>query len=111
MSTTPEADIFERLHAVIRDRAGTPRADSYVSGLLCRGLDAIHGKIVEESGELIDASHRQNREAIIHEAADLWFHTLVLLGHHEIDPARIRAELERRWGTSGLTEKAGRAKK
>ena len=110
MSTTPESDIFDRLYAVIRDRAGTPRADSYVSGLLCRGPDAIHAKIDEESAELTEASTQRNRDAIVHEAADLWFHTMVLLGYHEIEPSRIRAELERRWGTSGLQEKAARSK-
>ena len=108
--STPHENIFERLYAVIRDRADAPRADSYVSGLLSQGLDAIHDKIAEESAELTEASTQHDRAAIIHEAADLCFHTMVLLGCHEITPSLITDELKRRWGISGLAEKAGRTK-
>ena len=49
-------------------------------------------------------------EAIVYETADLFFHVLVLLGYYEIEPQRIYAELERRFGTSGIAEKAARLK-
>ena len=49
-----------------------------------------------------------NPEQIVYEVADLWFHTLVLLAHQGLHPQAVLAELERRFGTSGLVEKAGR---
>jgi len=110
MSTNSGCDILSRLYEVVLDRRRAPSEKSYVASLLQEGAEKIHAKIAEESGEVLDASHRGSRTDIIHETADLWFHCIVLLGHHGIAPADIYRELERRWGTSGLEEKAGRSR-
>jgi phosphoribosyl-ATP pyrophosphohydrolase len=86
---------------------------SYVARLIKDGPVRIREKIDEEAGELIAAvgevaSGRQDR--IIHEAADLVFHALVLLGWAGADLQEVEAELSRRFGTSGLAEKASRAR-
>jgi phosphoribosyl-ATP pyrophosphohydrolase len=72
------------------------------------GTDAILKKIGEESAETILAAKSGERAGIVHEIADLWFHCLVLLAHEGIKPADVLAELERRFGVSGLEEKARR---
>jgi phosphoribosyl-ATP pyrophosphohydrolase/phosphoribosyl-AMP cyclohydrolase len=94
--------IFDRVYQVILDRKKHPRPDSYVSSLLKMGKDRILRKIGEESGELIIGSKNNQKAEIISEMADLWFHTLVLLGYHGITPQEIYQELEQRHGKSGL---------
>ena len=106
MST--ENDILAELYTVVRSRCSTPSASSYVTALLQAGPDALHAKIAEEASELAGASASKDRTSIIHEAADLWFHCMVLLGHHGIHPREIYEELRQRRGISGLAEKAGR---
>ena len=101
-STNPESTILGRLYDVVRERQHTPRPDSYVASLLQKGPEAIREKIAEETDELLEASRSSLKHAIIHETADLWFHTIVLLGHHEVTPAAVYRELARRWGRSGL---------
>jgi len=102
------AEILADLYTVVLSRKDHPRADSYVCRLLDRGKEKIHEKIREESEELVEASDRSSREEIVHEMADLWFHCAVLLGTWNIPPQEIFDELARRWGRSGLTEKANR---
>lgn len=101
---------LERTIASRRDE-GSVRP-SYVVQLLQGGRPAIQGKLREELAELIDATPetgtRAIRAEVVHEAADLVFHLLVLLGHERIAWAEIEAELERREGVSGLEEKARR---
>jgi phosphoribosyl-ATP pyrophosphohydrolase/phosphoribosyl-AMP cyclohydrolase len=97
--------IFDRVYQVILDRKKHPREDSYVSSLLKMGKDRILRKIGEESGELIIGSKNGQKAEIISEMADLWFHTLVLLGYHGITPQEIYQELEQRHGKSGLRKK------
>jgi len=79
-----------------------------VSSLYTKGLDEILKKIGEESAEVIMASKDGNQDKIIHEVADLWFHTLVLLRHKDIEIDKIQQELSKRFGLSGLEEKANR---
>ena len=100
------APIFDRVYQVILDRKEHPKEDSYVSSLLRMGKDRILKKIGEESGELIIGSKNNQKAEIISEMADLWFHTLVLLGHHGISPQDIYEELEGRYGKSGIRKKA-----
>ncbi len=100
--------IIDRVYQVIRDRKASPRPDSYVCRLLEGGDDAILKKIGEEAVEVVLAAKGADDDALVHEVADLVFHTLVLLGARDIPPARVAAELERRFGTSGLAEKASR---
>jgi phosphoribosyl-ATP pyrophosphohydrolase len=101
-------DVLERLVAVLKRRRRASAAKSYVAGLYAAGTGAILKKIGEEGAELIVAGARRDADALVHETADLWFHTLVLLVHKGVAPRRVLRELERRLGTSGLEEKAAR---
>lgn len=92
------SEILDRIFDVIQERKRTPRKKSYVSHLLKSGRDAILKKIGEESGELIIGSKNNKRSEVIWEMADLWFHTLVLLGDHGISPQDIYQELQSRFG-------------
>jgi phosphoribosyl-ATP pyrophosphohydrolase len=66
--------------------------------LFAEGLDRILKKVAEEAGEMLLASKNGARDQIVWETADLWFHSLIALGHHDISPAAIYEELERRFG-------------
>ncbi len=97
--------ILNGVYDVIIERRDNPTESSYVSTLYSSGVDKILSKITEEAGELIISSKNNNRDEIISEAADLWFHTLVLLGYHGLAPQDIYKELEKRFGVSGLEKK------
>jgi phosphoribosyl-ATP pyrophosphohydrolase len=73
-----------------------------VSKLLQGDVDRILKKVVEEAGEVVLAGKNSNREEIIYEMADLWFHSLVMLGHYSIPPEEIYQELGKRFGKSGI---------
>jgi phosphoribosyl-ATP pyrophosphohydrolase len=103
-----ERTILERLEAAIAARRAADPGTSYVASLNAKGLDAILKKVGEEATEAVIAAKGGEREAIVHEVADLWFHCLVLLGWHGVPLADVLAELERREGVSGLAEKASR---
>ena len=105
-----EREILERLQATIDSRRGADAKSSYVAALHAKGHDEILRKVAEESVELVLASKGGERGAIVHEAADLVFHCLVILSWHGIPLADVLAELERREGRSGIDEKASRAK-
>lgn len=104
------SDTLNKLAAVLESRKGAAPASSYVAGLYAKGLDAILKKIGEEATEAVLAAKGGKRDQIVHEIADLWFHTLVLLAQQGLKPDDILSELERRFGTSGLDEKASRPK-
>jgi len=108
MHDTPP--ILPRLMALIEDRKVHRPPGSYTTQLLDGGADEIGAKICEEAGELVDAAQLadQARQSVIHEAADLIYHLLVLLAHCGTNLADVEAELDRRFGTSGLDEKAAR---
>ena len=93
--------ILERISDTIEARRSTPQSESYVSSLLQGGLDRILKKVVEEAGEVVLASKDGKLEAIVHEVADLLFHTLVMLGYHHISLAEVHRELAARFGQSG----------
>ena len=93
-----KALILDRIYDVILDRKRSPKRKSYVAGLFKSGRDAILKKIGEESGELIISSKNNRRPEIIWEVADLWFHSLVLIGYHHISPSDIYQELQKRFG-------------
>ncbi len=103
---TPE--ILDRLYDVIRERANASPDESYVAKLLAGGVAAIAAKLREESEELIEAAGESDKAHTAQEAGDLLFHTWVLLAAVGVEPAAVFAELERRFGTSGLAEKAAR---
>ncbi|NCC29708.1 phosphoribosyl-ATP diphosphatase [Thiocapsa bogorovii] len=101
-------DLLERLSDVLESRKGADPGSSYVAGLYSKGLDAILKKIGEEATETVMAAKDGVPEKIVYEVADLWFHTLVLLAQQGLGPGDVLAELDRRFGLSGLDEKAGR---
>ncbi|CAC9544542.1 Phosphoribosyl-AMP cyclohydrolase / Phosphoribosyl-ATP pyrophosphatase [uncultured Candidatus Thioglobus sp.] len=103
-------NIFTQLESILEQRKSVGADNSYVSSLYKKGTDEILKKIGEESAEVIMAVKDDVESKIIYEVADLWFHTLVLLRHKDIEVAKIEQELSRRFGLSGLTEKANRNK-
>lgn len=107
----PPPNILHELMDVIEDRRQTLPEKSYTTQLFAGGVPRISEKIIEEAHEVIAAANEDGvngREHLIHEAADLLFHLMVLLGHEEIQLHEIEAELGRRFGVSGLEEKAAR---
>lgn len=105
------SDILTRLAEVLEARKGADPDDSYVAQLYHRGLDAILKKVGEEATETVIAAKGGDREQLVYETADLWFHTLVMLAHQGLGPDDVLAELGRRFGLSGLEEKAARDRK
>ena len=102
--------VFERIARVVDERRTADPSTSYVAGLLARAPDAILKKIGEEATELVIAAKDGERPAIVHETADLWFHTLVLLAACGVGHEEVMTELERRFGVSGIDEKAARGR-
>ena len=102
------SDVLTRLGAVLEERRRADASSSYVSSLYAAGREHILAKVEEEARELIDAGRDEGDAELIHETADLWFHTLVLLTERGLGPADVLSELERRFGMSGLKEKAAR---
>jgi len=112
MSTT---DDLARLSAVIESRKPANGGDpekSYVARLLHKGPDTFLKKIGEEATEAVmaakDADHGGDRQKLVNETADLWFHCMIALAHYDLSAADVVAELVRREGLSGLEEKAMR---
>lgn len=104
------SDTLKKLAEVLESRKNAAPDSSYVASLYHAGTDKILKKLGEEATETVIAGKGGNREEIIYETADLWFHSLVLLAHNNIDHQEILNELDRRFGLSGLEEKANRAK-
>jgi phosphoribosyl-ATP pyrophosphohydrolase len=101
-------DVLARLAEVVHGRNGGDPERSYVSRLLSRGEDAILKKIGEEATETVMAAKDGDRQRIVGETADLWFHCLIMLEHYPLGPQDVLNELQRREGLSGLDEKAAR---
>jgi phosphoribosyl-ATP pyrophosphohydrolase len=104
------SDVLQRLAEVLESRKQADPADSYVAGLYAKGLDAILKKIGEEATETVLAAKDGTADRIIYETADLWFHTLVLLAQQGLRPEQVLDELARRFGVSGVEEKASRGR-
>jgi len=104
------SDVLSKLSAVLESRKGADPSSSYVASLYAKGLDAILKKIGEEATETVMAAKGGDRAAIVHETADLWFHTLVLLAQQGLKPEDILIELDRRFGISGHEEKQSRGR-
>jgi phosphoribosyl-ATP pyrophosphohydrolase len=107
----PAPNILHQLMDVIEDRRQTLPENSYTTQLFAGGIPRISEKIMEEAQEIIEAATEDGpsaREHLIHEAADLLFHLMALLGHQEIHIREVETELGRRFGVSGLDEKAAR---
>ncbi len=106
LSTVHSDAVLGRLAAVIESRKGADPDSSYVARLLSRAPDGVLKKIGEEATETVMAAKDGDRERIVAETADLWFHCLVMLAHYGLGPQDVLAELARREGLSGLEEKA-----
>ena len=102
------SDILERLADVIEARRNAAPEESYVASLFRDGIDRILKKIGEEASETIIAGKSGDRQQIVYETADLWFHSMILLKFRNIELDEVLQELETRFGISGLTEKAAR---
>ena len=101
-------DTLARLAEVIEARRAGDPDKSYVARLFSKGGDAILKKIGEEATETVMAGKDGDRQKIVYEVADLWFHSMLLLAQFGLKPADVLAELERREGMSGLEEFAAR---
>ena len=101
--------ILIRLAEVLEERKQADPESSYVAGLYAKGLDAILKKVGEEATETVLAAKDGDPEHLVYETADLWFHTLVMLAHQGLGPDAVLDELARRFGLSGLEEKAARS--
>lgn len=102
------SDILDRLAETLEARKHADPQSSYVAKLYARGTDSILKKVGEEAAETIIAAKGGDREQIVYETADLWFHTLVMLANAGLHPNDVLNELARREGLSGITEKAAR---
>jgi len=101
---TSSDDTLARLAAVIESRRGGDPEKSYVARLFSKGTDAILKKVGEEATEVVMAGKDGDRQKIVGEMADLWFHGMVALAHFGLRPDDVLAELRRREGLSGLEE-------
>lgn len=98
--------VLQQLEQVILERKANPTDSSYTASLLQKGTDKILKKLGEEATELVIAGKGGVRAEIVYESADLFYHTLVLLAHNDIPLEDVFTELHRRFGISGIEEKA-----
>lgn len=118
MDTTPStpnnAPVLDTLAKVLQQRRHASPDDSYVASLHYKGLNKILEKLGEEATETLLAAKdaeqggQAERQALVAETADLWFHSLVMLSHMDLDHQDVLDELARRFGISGHDEKAAR---
>lgn len=110
-------DVLAHLAGVMQQRKQASEDKSYVASLYGEGLNKILEKVGEESIETILAAKdcaihlnaQEYQDELIYETADLWFHSIVMLGYFDLAPKRVLDELARRMGLSGLDEKAARS--
>jgi phosphoribosyl-ATP pyrophosphohydrolase len=105
------SDTLKALYKVLEQRKQADADSSYVASLYQAGTDKILKKLGEEATETVIAGKAGDASQIIYETADLWFHSMVLLAHNDIDVQAVFDELDRRFGLSGLEEKANRGSK
>tara|TARA_R110002049_G_scaffold61475_6_gene163815 strand:- start:3349 stop:3678 length:330 start_codon:yes stop_codon:yes gene_type:complete len=107
------SDALQQLAATLAQRRQAAPEESYVASLHHKGLNKILEKVGEEATEVIlaakDAAAGGDRSAVIGEVADLWFHTMVMLSHLDMDVEDVMQCLSDRSGVSGLDEKAARS--
>jgi len=105
------SSILAGLQKVLEERKSASPESSYVAGLYAGGAPAILAKVAEEAGEFMEAARAEPDKETIHEAADLLFHTMVMLCKRDIKIEQVLGELARRFGTSGIEEKRSRSEK
>ena len=104
------SDVLQQLAQILEQRKQESADKSYVASLYAKGLNSILKKIGEEATETVIAAKDGDKIQIIYETADLWFHCMVLLAYQDLKPDDVLQELQRRFGLSGLEEKAQRNK-
>lgn len=106
-------DVLQQLAATLEQRKNSSPDSSYVASLHSKGLNKILEKIGEEATEVIlaakDVSVQGGHEDLVGEVADLWFHSMVMLSHLDIELDDVTDCLAKRFGISGLDEKSSRA--
>ena len=106
--------VLDELAELLKVRKTASTKESYVASLHAQGINKILEKIGEEATETIiaakeyEADADDNSRAVIHETADLWFHTMVMLSHFDLEPSKVLEELEQRFNISGIEEKTSR---
>ena len=108
VDTTSAYGVIDTLYHTICERKNDDATKSYTAKLLQGKQNSMLKKIVEEAGEFTFAIKDDNTEEIIYEAADITYHVLVALASKNISPDRIKQELARRFGISGIEEKNSR---
>jgi phosphoribosyl-ATP pyrophosphohydrolase/phosphoribosyl-AMP cyclohydrolase len=108
VSPTAMYGVIDELYHTILDRKNADPESSWTAKLFAKGENTILKKVVEEAGEFSFAVKDDDETEIIYEAADLTYHVLVVLGYKNISPDRIKQELARRFGMSGIAEKNAR---
>ena len=106
--------ILAQLMQTIAERKANPSEKSYTNKLLTAGTAKIGSKITEEAAEVVEAAGEpgdEGRSHFVYECADLIYHLFVMLAHKDVPLAEVEAELARRFGMSGLEEKASRPPK
>ena len=110
----PSGSVLAQLMAIIEDRKANPPERSYTTKLFQGGVPKIGKKIMEEAAEVVEAAGEEGDEGrnhLVYEAGDLIYHLFVMLVHREIPLTEVESELARRFGVSGLDEKAARSPK
>ena len=102
-------DVLQQLADVLEQRKQQSADQSYVASLYAKGLDHILKKIGEEATETVIAAKDGDKDKIIYETADVWFHCMVMLADQGLGPDLVIKELQRRFGLSGLEEKSQRS--
>jgi phosphoribosyl-ATP pyrophosphohydrolase/phosphoribosyl-AMP cyclohydrolase len=108
VDTTTTYGIVDTLYHTILERKNATESEKSWTKKLLDDKVLLLSKINEEAGELATAIDEESDKQVIYEAADLLYHALVGLASRDITPDRVKQELARRFGTSGLEEKASR---
>ncbi|MBQ9600556.1 MAG: phosphoribosyl-ATP diphosphatase [Neisseriaceae bacterium] len=102
------SDVLSAIQDTLEARRSASPDESYTAQLLHKGQDKILKKVIEEAGEVLMASKDGDQAHLVYEVADLWFHSMILLTHHNLRAEDVLQELARRQGLSGLAEKKAR---
>ena len=111
VDTTTAYGVIDTLYHTIQERKNADPSESWTAKLLSKGENTILKKVVEEAGEYCFAHKDDDEAEMVYEAADLTYHMLVALASKNISPDRIKQELARRFGMSGIAEKNSRTDK
>jgi phosphoribosyl-ATP pyrophosphohydrolase/phosphoribosyl-AMP cyclohydrolase len=111
VDTTATYGVIDTLYHTLLERKSESSEKSYTSKLINGDENSLLKKIVEEAGEFTFAVKDKDEDEMIYEAADITYHVLVALAKHDISPDRVKQELARRFGMSGIDEKNSRTTK